>query len=112
MKRKYRQTSAEIKAKAVLEALQEKEEIAVIAAKYDVHPKNLREWKKKFIEDSASIFENKQEANLKEDLKEKERHIDQLNRTIGEMTVCQNWIKKKYTENGLNWENEPPGFRG
>jgi transposase-like protein len=43
MPRKYRQTSAEVKAKAVLEALQEKEEIAVIAAKYDVSPKNLRE---------------------------------------------------------------------
>jgi transposase len=111
MPRKYGQTSAEVKAKAVLEALQEKEEVAVIAAKYDVSPKNLREWKKKFIEESASVFENREAANLKEDLRDKDRHIDELNRKIGEMSVYQDWIKKKYTENGLNWENEPPGFR-
>jgi putative transposase len=66
-KRKYRQTSSEIKAKAVLEALQEKEEIAVIAARYDVDPRNLKDWKKQFIENSSSVFENKAEEKLKEE---------------------------------------------
>lgn len=109
-KRKYRQTSSEVKKKAVLEALQEKEEIAVIAARYDVSPKNLREWKKKFIEESSSIFENKTEENLKEIIKQKDRDIDQLHKKIGEQTIFQDWFKKKYRETGLKWENEPPGF--
>jgi transposase-like protein len=109
-KRKYRQTSSETKAKAVLEALQEKEEIAVIAARYDVDPKNLREWKKKFIEDSASIFENKTEEALKETIKSKDRQIDQLHKRIGQATIFEEWFKKKYRETGLRWENEPPGF--
>lgn len=109
-KRKYRQTSPETKAKAVLEALQENEEIAVIAARYDVDPKNLREWKKKFIEESASIFENKAETALKETIKEKDRQIDELHKRIGKATIFEEWFKKKYRETGLRWENEPPGF--
>jgi transposase-like protein len=67
-KRKYRQASPEIKTKAVLEALQEKEEIAVIAAKYGVDPRNLREWKTKLIQEGASIFENKAEEKLNEEI--------------------------------------------
>ncbi len=109
-KRKYRQTSPEVKAKAVLEALQEKEEIAVIAARYDVHPNNLREWKKKFIEDSASVFENKNEETLKQEIKDLKREREELHKKIGEQTIFQDWFKKKYRETGLKWENEPPGF--
>ena len=109
-KRKYRQTSSETKAKAVLEALQEKEEIAVIAAKYDIDPRNLREWKVKFIQESASIFENKTEEKLKEEIKALKQDKDELHKKIGEQTIFQDWFKKKYREVGLKWENEPPGF--
>lgn len=109
-KRKYRQTSSEVKKKAVLEALQEKEEIAVIAARYDVSPKNLREWKKKFIEESSSVFENKNEELLKDEIKTLKRERDELHKKIGEQTIFQDWFKKKYREVGLKWENEPPGF--
>jgi len=109
-KRKYRQTSSEIKTKAVLEALQEKEEIAVIASRYDVDPRNLKDWKKQFIENSSSVFENKAEEKLKEELKQKEREIDRLHKKIGESTIFEDWFKKKYRETGLKWENEPPGF--
>jgi transposase-like protein len=110
MSRKYKQTSPEIKAKAVLEALKENEEIAVIAARYDVDPRNLKEWKKEFIENSASLFNKQEEKRLKEEIKEKQRHIDLLNKKIGEQTIFQDWFKKKYRETGLKWENEPPGF--
>lgn len=110
MPRKYRQTSPEIKAKAVLEALKENEEIAVIAARYEIDPRNLKEWKKKFIEESSSIFENKAEENLKEEVKSLKRERDQLHKKIGEQTIFQDWFKKKYRETGLKWENEPPGF--
>lgn len=95
MTREYKKTSPEIKAKAVLEALKESEEIAVIAARYDVDPRNLKEWKKEFIENSASVFNNQEAKKLKEQLKEKDRHIDQLNRKIGEQTIFQDWFKKK-----------------
>jgi transposase-like protein len=110
MARKYRQTSPEIKAKAVLEALKENEELAVIAAKYDIDPRNLKDWKKEFIENSASVFDKQEEKRLKEELKEKQKHIDLLNKKIGESTIFQDWFKKKYRETGLKWENEPPGF--
>lgn len=109
-KRKYRQTSSAIKLKAVLEALQEKEEVAVIAAKYDVDPRGLREWKVKFIQEGASIFENKTEEKLKEEIKDLKKERGELHKKIGEQTIFQDWFKKKYREVGLKWEDEPPGF--
>lgn len=109
-KRKYRQTSPETKAKAVLDALQEKDEIAVVAARHNVCPKGLREWKKKFIEDSATIFENKAEEALKDEIKQLKRQQDELHKRIGQATIFEEWFKKKYRETGLRWENEPPGF--
>lgn len=42
---KRRRHSAEIKTKAVLEALKEDQTIAEVASKYDVHPKLLAQWK-------------------------------------------------------------------
>ena len=110
MSRKYKQTSSEIKAKAVLEALREKEEIAVIAARYNIDPRNLTEWKKQFIENSSSVFEKKAEEKLKEEIKTLKRERDQLHKKIGQSTIFEDWFKKKYRETGLKWENEPPGF--
>lgn len=110
MARKYKQTSSETKAKAVLEALKEKEEIAVIAARYEIDPRNLKEWKKQFIENSSSVFENKTEEKLKEEIKTLKRERDQLHKKIGQSTIFEDWFKKKYREVGLKWEDEPPGF--
>lgn len=110
MTKGYRQVSAEIKAKAVLEAIREKEEISVIASRYEIDPRSLKEWKKKAIEDMALIFENKPEKKLKEEINTLKREREQLHKKIGEQTIFEDWFKKKYKETGLKWENEPPGF--
>mgnify|MGYP001577199034 FL=1 len=46
---KRRKHSVEAKTKAVLEAIKEEQTIAEVAAKYNVHPKLLAQWKQEFL---------------------------------------------------------------
>jgi putative transposase len=99
---KRRKHSADIKTKAVLEVLREDQTLAEVASKYDVHPKLLSQWKQEFVENANLVFNRKkQEKQLQEDLKDKDKTIDSLYKEVGQLTLKVNWAEKKIKEFGL-----------
>ena len=52
-----RKFTAEFKKKVVLEALKERNTIQELAAKFEIHPQQITDWKKHFLENSGSAFE-------------------------------------------------------
>ncbi|WP_019991380.1 transposase [Rudanella lutea] len=66
--RSKRKFTPQFKLKVVLEVLKEKETLTTISKRYELHPNQIREWKKQFLESAASVFGNpakplKQEAD-------------------------------------------------
>ena len=93
MEKRNRYT-AEFKAKVVLEVLREDESLNQIAAKYELNPQMVSQWKREFVEHAADVFENKKngEAKLKKELAEKE---DRYQKIVGQMSYEISWLKKK-----------------
>jgi transposase-like protein len=54
-KRKF---TAQFKLKVVLEVLKEKETLATISKRHELHPNQISDWKKQFLESAASVFDN------------------------------------------------------
>ncbi len=53
-KRKF---TADFKLKVVLEVLKEKDTLATISKHYELHPNQISDWKKQFLEVAATLFE-------------------------------------------------------
>ena len=85
-KRKF---TAKFKTKVVLEALKEVSSLSTLAKKYDLAPTQISGWKKQFMERSEDIF-----ASNKGGKTEEEREKDKLLRTIGELKVENDFLKK------------------
>lgn len=54
-KRKF---TAQFKLKVVLEVIKEKETLAVISKRHELHPNQISDWKKQFLDGASSVFEN------------------------------------------------------
>ena len=110
-KRKVKEYSAEFKTKVVLEVLKEEDTQAEIASKYKIPSSTLTGWMRHFLESADNVFKGKQiEMKHTEDLNKKEKHIDELHRTIGELTFKVNWLKKKHREAGISYPQELDRF--
>ena len=59
MSKKRRQHSPDLKAKVGLEALKDIESVHAIAAKYQVHPVQVSQWKKEAAERLPEVFARK-----------------------------------------------------
>jgi transposase-like protein len=81
-----------IKAKAAVDALKGELTIAEIAAKYQVHPNMVTGWRRELLDNAAGIFDHAKERRAAADVKEK---IDGLHKAIGEITMENDWLKKK-----------------
>jgi len=74
--------SPKFKFQVVLEALKEDERAdAEVARAYDVHPVTVSRWKKQFLEQGPEVFGGKEEV------REYERRISQLERMLGQKEV-------------------------
>ena len=96
MSRKRTIYSTEFKTKIVLEVLQADKTLNEIASANNITPKNIQNWKEKFLanaqmamEPSKAIKEYKDE-NIK--LQEK---LDQYAKAVGQLTVENNWMQGK-----------------
>jgi len=107
-----RKFSAEFKTNIVLELLREEKQIGELAAEHELSPNQLRNWKKEFLENAVKVFsESKQEK----DLQAKEKAIDEerteLMAKVGQLTIENDWLKKKSNEVfGPDWETKS-GFK-
>ena len=94
MSKKRRLHSPDLKAKVGLEALKGIEPVHAIAAKYQVHPVQVSQWKKEAAERLPEVFARKADQNA---LEAKARE-DELYRKIGRLEMELDWLKKKAGE--------------
>lgn len=83
--------SAAFKAKVALEALRGEKTIAQLSSEYGVHSNQIRQWKKKLIEELPAIFSDRRRRSEKEG----EELTSELFRQIGQLKVELDWLKKK-----------------
>jgi len=95
MKAERRKFSAAFKAQIAIEALKERETLAELSKRFEVHPNMISKWKLEFIERSSEIFSTKApEENFEA---EKER----LFAKIGQLEMERDWLKKISKKAGL-----------
>jgi transposase-like protein len=87
MKATRRKFSAGFKAKVAIEALKERESLAELSKRFEVHSHMISKWKQEFIEHSSEVFEKKKEVEDGVDL-------EKLYTKIGELEM-ENDFKKK-----------------
>jgi len=91
MRKKRKVHEGVFKAKVALEALKEEQTINQLASTYQVHPNQIRQWRKQLLEGLPGIFTDKRERP-EEDREEVEA---ELYRQIGQLKVELDWLKKK-----------------
>jgi len=107
--KKRRTFTPEQKTKIVLELLSEEHSLNEIAAKYEIQPAQITRWKSEFLNNASRAFSKEKDET--ENLKQQHNaEIDELHRQLGQLTVENNWLKKKSKEVGL--PTEPPKFGG
>jgi len=86
----------EFKSKVVLEALRESCTLQELADKYQIHPNQIGLWKKQALELLPGIFERSNKKSTEQ--KDAEKQREQLYRTVGEMKIEVDFLKKKYRQ--------------
>jgi len=87
MKRKRRKFSAAFKAKVAIEALKERETLAELFKRFEVHPNMISKWKQEFLEHSYEVFEKKKKDG------EAEMDLDKLYSKIGQLEMENDFLK-------------------
>jgi transposase len=85
-----RKFTSAFKTKVVLAALKEQSTMAELAQKYQVHPNQISQWKREFLDKSETVFE-KESKSKKTDAEERE---EQLLKIIGRQKVELDFLKK------------------
>ena len=85
-----RKHSTSFKAKVAIEAIKKEKTIAQLSSEYGVHPNQIRQWKKRVLEELPNIFSH----NPDKSKKEQEQIQDELYKQIGQLKVELDWLKK------------------
>ena len=78
------------KAKVALEAVKGERTLCELASRYEVHPNQIRTWKKALISGMPDIFTGRRKRRQQNDEEEKGRLYEQ----IGRLKVELDWLKK------------------
>ena len=89
MIKKRKQYSPEFKAKVALAALKNEESTAELAAKYEVHPTMITNWKRELVEGASELFDKGQKTR-----KQHDNTVDELYRQIGQLKVENDFLSK------------------
>lgn len=79
------------KARVAMEALRGEKTLAQLSSEYGVHATQIGQWKQELIRRSAELFAKPDHGLTKQN----EELADKLHKTIGELTMENNWLKKK-----------------
>jgi len=92
MREKQKNYSDSLKAKVVLEVLKGQKTVTEIAGIYQVHPNQIYNWKKKFLQELPKMFSKKNNNALDQS---KDELVRELYQQIGQLKVELDWLKKK-----------------
>jgi putative transposase len=90
-KRTRRKFNAEFKAKVALEALKSQETVNQIAARFELHPHQVAQWKKQLLEQASSAFDGESGSVASAGSSNEAELYEQ----IGRLKMELEWLKKK-----------------
>jgi transposase-like protein len=96
MGKQRKRHSPEFKLKAVLSVLKQDKTSNELAGELGVHPAQLSEWKKHFLENGSGVFDKPRKKS-----KEKAEEQSELYEQIGRLKMELEWLKKKFSANGF-----------
>jgi len=91
LKQNRKQHSPAFKAKVAMEAIKGDETIAELASRFEVHPSQIRVWKKTLAEGAADIFGDNQSQK-----KDDESLMAQLYQQIGQLKVERDFLESRF----------------
>lgn len=94
MKKSRRKFTAAFKAQVAVAAIKERETLAELAKRFEVHPNQIGQWKREFLRNSSKAFEGRKDAESEADQKE-------LFAKIGKLEMENDYLKKSLWKTGL-----------
>ncbi|MBT3581040.1 transposase [bacterium] len=85
---------SKFKSKVALEAIKSEFSITELSSRYKVHPNQISNWKKQFLENMDTVFS----SSRKKTNEESEITRDDLLKEIGQLKVENVFLKKKYKQ--------------
>jgi putative transposase len=89
--KKRKKYSQQFKFKVALEAIKELKTLNEIGSAYDVHPTQVKSWKKQLLAEGPTVFGQ----NVAQQLREQEARETELYEQIGRLKMELEWLKKK-----------------
>lgn len=93
MKTTKRKHNTALKVEVALEAIKGIKTASEIAHEHQIHPVQVAQWKKDFLERSTTVFDGDRKLMEENKLLKEER--DEAHRQIGKLKVENDWYKKK-----------------
>ena len=87
-----RRFSAEFKAKVALEAIRGERTVSELAAKHQLHPNQITQWKRQAIEKLAKVFDDK----VGETQANRDAEVNKLHAKIGQLVVERDFLAKAF----------------
>lgn len=84
------------KVKVALEAAKELKTTQELSAQYQVSAGQISQWKRQLLEGAEQLFERPNKKQKRE--RETEEEKDRLLKTVGQLTVENDFLKKKYRD--------------
>ncbi len=100
MSKKIQRRTPELKMEVALEALKGHLTISQIASKFDIHPKQVTDWRDQLLTEGQSIFIPKTSMRRTKTDREKEDLLIK----IGQLSIEVDYLKKKL--GGSEWKND------
>ena len=91
MRTQRRKLNGAFKAKVALAAIRGDQTINAVASHYEVHPTQVRTWRKQLLEGATDLFSDRKQRRREES----EALVGELYRQIGQLKVELDWLKKK-----------------
>ena len=96
---KRREYTPEYKAKIAIEMLREENTASEIASREQINVKQLYNWRTELVDNAYRVFAgNREDKEFAKRQREFEEHEQELMAKVGQLTLENDWLKKKSAE--------------